>query len=424
MSLARMIYVTAWLAGWAAFFGWLVCEFLVLRGGGGRAWEAVVVASAVGAAIGSGVGGAAGLSEGTTRRAAVRAGYGLLGGFVGGLVGGLAGQLLYAAGLPRVVGWVLMGLGIGATDGLIQHSIRKARNGLIGGAVGGLFGGLLFDPISSALTAGTGMTSRATGFVIMGLSIGALIGVVQVMLRDAWVTVVDGFRTGRQLILTRPVTTLGRSELAHLPFLGTFGKPLEVEHARIERRADARFVLVDNNTADGTMVNREPVTGSVVLNDGDMIRIGANYIRFNEQVRRKEKSESRPTEPRPTAAQGRTGTARPAGHVRNADTQSGPRTGAGTRPDEDDRTGSAPASGRSASREARGPADTCAARGPEAASSGPARAHGGQARDGQTAQPGCVPVLPEHAGPPRPPRRAVLYDPRQDVLTPLNVRCT
>ena len=297
MSLARMIYVTALLAGWAAFFGWLVCEFLVLRAGEGKAWAVVAVAAAVGGAIGSGVGAAAGLSEGNWRRAAVRAGFGLLGGFVGGLLGGLAGQLLYSVGVPRAVGWTLMGLGIGATDGLIQRSALKARDGLIGGALGGLAGGLLFDPISSALAAGTGAASRATGFVLMGLLIGALIGVVQVILRDAWVTVVDGFRTGRQLILTRPVTVMGRSELAHLPFLGPFGAPLEVEHARIERRADGRFVLVDNNTPNGTAVNRQPITGSVVLNDGDVIRIGANYIRFNEQVRRKERSEPRPAAP-------------------------------------------------------------------------------------------------------------------------------
>lgn len=294
MSLARMIFITALLAGWAAFFGWLVAEFLVLRGGSGRAWEAVVVAAAVGAAIGAGVGGAAGLSEGNRKQAFVRAAFGLAGGCVGGLLGGLAGQLLYSAGLPRAVGWALMGLGIGATDGLMQRSLRKSRNGLIGGLLGGLVGGLLFDPISSALTAGTGMASRATGFVIMGLAIGALIGVVQVMLREAWVTVVDGFRTGRQLILTRAVTTMGNSELAHLPFLGSFGRPLEEEHAVIERRSDGRFVLVDNDTREGTRVNNEPVAGSVVLHDGDMIRLGSNYIRFNEQVKSRNDEEPRP----------------------------------------------------------------------------------------------------------------------------------
>jgi hypothetical protein len=295
MSLARMVYLSALLAGWAAFCGWLACEFLFLRGEG-AAWKAVAAASLVGSAIGAGVSGAAGLSEG--RRVLLRAGHGLLGGFAGGLAGGLAGQSLYGIGLPRALGWAIMGVGIGATDGLIQRSAIKLRNGLIGGAIGGLVGGLLFDLVSTLLDTGTGMASRAAAFVAVGLSTGVLVGLAQLVLRGAWLTVVDGFRTGRQLILTRPVTTLGQSELAHLPFLGPFGKPLEAEHARIERRADGRFVLIDNDTATGTRVNNRPVAGAVVLRDGDIIKLGPNYIRFNEAARRKEQDGPSPAVPR------------------------------------------------------------------------------------------------------------------------------
>lgn len=302
MSLARMMFLSTLLAGWAAFFGWLVSEFLVLRTLTGAWLQAVAAAAVVGAAIGAAVGAVAGLGEGNGQ-AATRAAFGFLGGMLGGLLGGLGGQLLYSMGLTRAAGWALMGLGIGATDGLLQSSARKTRNGLIGGALGGLVGGLLFGPIGNALSTATGMASRATGFVIMGLAIGAMIGIVQIILREAWVTVVDGFRTGRQLILSRPVTVMGRAEHISLPFLGNFGKPLEMEHARIVRQADGRFLLEDNNTKTGTRVNNQPVNGSIVLSDGDIIRIGSNYIRFNEQVRRSGKeANAKPVPAKPALA--------------------------------------------------------------------------------------------------------------------------
>jgi len=84
-----------------------------------------------------------------------------------------------------------MGAGIGATEGLYERSPRKTRNGLLGGSIGGLLGGMLFDRI---VQSGAQMSGRATALVGPGISIGVLIGLAHVVLKEAWLTVLDGYR--------------------------------------------------------------------------------------------------------------------------------------------------------------------------------------------------------------------------------------
>ena len=142
-----------------------------------------------------------------------------------------------------------MGAGIGVVEGLYERSPAKLRNGLIGGAVGGLVGGFLFDPILALIASNSGMSSRATAFVILGMCIGILIGLVKVVFKEAWLTVLDGYRPGRQLILSDAQTVLGRAEYAALPFMARGDYELEQVHARVIRQPDGRFALEDNQTA-------------------------------------------------------------------------------------------------------------------------------------------------------------------------------
>ena len=242
MSFLRLVYYSAITGGWAAFVGWLVAEFLVMGQAGAEAggWrvtlEVLLVAGIVGAAIGAGLNIVAGMNNVRWKTLPLRilAGcvVGGLGGALGGLLGnlffvglggaleGLLGNPFYVSMLSRALGFMILGVGVGCVDGLYGRSFRKLRNGVIGGAVGGLLGGILFDPLAAAMTSGTGMSSRATAFVILGICVGALIGTVNVILRDAWLTVLDGYRPGRQLILEPKGTTLGRADYLPLPFLG------------------------------------------------------------------------------------------------------------------------------------------------------------------------------------------------------------
>lgn len=284
MSLTRLVYYSAMIGGWMAFVGWLASELLFPGGRGGLGVFSVAITFAlVGAAIGAGLSVIAGMANAQWKQQIKRLVPCLVVGGVGGAIGGVIGDLLFSnLGVPRAFGWMIMGAGIGVSSGIFDRSAAKVRNGLIGGSIGGLVGGFLFDPIQAMVGSATGMASRATAFVILGMCIGVLISLVQVILKEAWLTVLDGYRPGRQLILGGGATLLGRAEFAHLPFLARGDADLEPEHARVLREGGA-YVLEDNHSRLGVSVNRVRVKDRVVLKDGDVISLASNAIRFSER---------------------------------------------------------------------------------------------------------------------------------------------
>ncbi|MGE3818843.1 MAG: FHA domain-containing protein [Isosphaeraceae bacterium] len=297
MSLKRLIYYSVVIGGWSAFVGWLLSEYF-LQGSEALSDRMKVAMSCalVGGSIGAGLNLVAGMVNARWRQQSRRVVIGLLTGGVGGGIGGFLGQVLFETfNLPRAIGWTVMGAAIGTVEGLYDRSRAKLRNGLLGGALGGLAGGLLFDPIFNAFASNSGMSSRATAFVILGTFIGLLIGLIKVVLKDAWLTVLDGYRPGRQLILAEGETLIGRAEYAALPFSGRGDDALELVHAKIVRQADGGYAVIDNQSKQGTSVNRVRISGPTPLKDGDVLTIGSNTIQFSEKTRREGQSQPTPT---------------------------------------------------------------------------------------------------------------------------------
>jgi hypothetical protein len=227
-------------------------------------------------------------------------------GTLGGLFGGLIGQAFYGAlGFSAflIFGWTLTGLLIGSSLGVfdilarllrgedLRGARRKVVNGLLGGTLGGLLGGVLFLVLK---TFWTGIfkdkpddrlwSPSAMGFVALGMCIGLLIGLAQVILKVAWVRVEAGFRPGRELILSKPEVTIGRAESCDI---GLFGDAaVERLHARILQRGGDYF-LADNGSPGGTFVNDRRVSELVPLRSGDVIRLGRNVLRFREARKQK-----------------------------------------------------------------------------------------------------------------------------------------
>lgn len=284
MSLRRLVYFSAVIGGWAALLAWLACEALFLRSQrlGGQT-STVLAGGLVGAALAGGLNLVTGMNNARWKWQLWRLLPAFAVGGASGAVGALIGMLTYGLGLPRAIGWAIMGLGIGVSQGVCERSWRKLRNGVIGGTLGGLAGGLLFEPIHALAPAGLNSFSRATAFVILGISTGTLAGFAQVALKEAWLTVLDGFRPGRQLILGEAVTVLGRGDHLSLPFLGYPGKDLESEHLRIVRRPDGVYQVEDNHSRLGTRLNGLLLDGPATLNDGDLIKLGTNIVRFNHR---------------------------------------------------------------------------------------------------------------------------------------------
>jgi FHA domain len=288
MSFLRLIYYSAMVGGWAGFLGWFLGEALLMQHGAQVEVSAIVVTTALcGAFIAAGLALLAETARGMLGRGLLRVVGGFGGGLVAGAVGSMFGNLIYSVLhfpiLPRALGFMVMGLAIGCVDGLFVLSWRRLRNGLIGGALGGFLGGLLFDPLLWIIR--SPMSSRAIALVTLGLFIGLLIGFAQVLLREAWLTVVQGFRPGRQLVLTDRQTTLGTSERASLIFIAYGARGVEPAHACIERQQDGTFWIKDNGTRTGTFVNNQFVAQPSPLHNGDVLQIGINTVRFNERLR-------------------------------------------------------------------------------------------------------------------------------------------
>src|SRR5262249_38111491 len=71
-------------------------------------------------------------------------------------------------------------------------------------------------------------------------------------------------------------------------------KGVEPLHLCVQRQDDGTYWLMDNGSRTGTFVNEVQVREAVLLKDGDVLRLGANKVRFNERVRQAGSRQSRP----------------------------------------------------------------------------------------------------------------------------------
>jgi hypothetical protein len=309
MSFRLFIYYCAVLGGCAAFVGWGLGR---VAAPGDPTGQNLIVQGLKGLFLGMLIALGLGLVDGlwnlSLRQAGpllIRAIMATVVGALGGLVGGVIGGFLYIKiDQPAVLifGWTLTGLLVGIALGIFdwlsqllrredrRGARRKLVNGVIGGVLGGVAGGALSLVLSGALTVIFQNKPRpelwvpsATGFVALGVCIGLAIGLAQVILREAWVRVEKGFRQGRQLILTKAETTIGRAESCDI---GLFGDgAVQRLHARIVLQGN-RYLLADAGTPDGTFLNGSRVNGPAALRSGDEIRIGNSVLSFRERARR------------------------------------------------------------------------------------------------------------------------------------------
>jgi hypothetical protein len=227
------------------------------------------------------------------------------GGAAGGLVGGFAGQLLYGL-VPHaaffILGWAITGFLIGASlvffDLLARYvqrrslrgGVRKTMQATLGGTVGGILGGFLSLRLKDAagglfpdVPVEDLWSPSALGFVVLGLCIGLMIGLAQVLFKESWIRFEAGRRRGREMILTRPQMTIGRAESCDI---GLFGDgAVEKLHARLDRLADG-YVLTDAGSGSGTFVNGQRIQAPTLLRSGDRIGVGDAVLRFEERQKR------------------------------------------------------------------------------------------------------------------------------------------
>jgi pSer/pThr/pTyr-binding forkhead associated (FHA) protein len=117
--------------------------------------------------------------------------------------------------------------------------------------------------------------------IVTGAAIGLFIGLVETLLKQAWIRVVQGRNEGREYVISKTRTTIGRDELSDI---GLFGDqnvmPL---HAVIDLAPSGRYLLRDSGNGAGTLVNGQKAP-EFTLRDGDLIMVASMKLEFHEKA--------------------------------------------------------------------------------------------------------------------------------------------
>ena len=187
---------------------------------------------------------------------------------------------LFARGL----GWSLLGVAIGGSEGIAARSLGKFSYGTIGGMMGGFIGGALYQ-IFSYFTNREGEPTyfwSALGLVILGACIGSLSALVQTVFQTANVKVMRGWQEGREYPLDKPACLIGRDEHADIALFRDM--KVEKKHCYI-KNIHGKFLLVNNGAPpEFTRVNDVPVADQRELADGDRIQLGSVILKFQTRA--------------------------------------------------------------------------------------------------------------------------------------------
>ena len=316
MSFRLFVYYCALGGAWSGFVGWFLGRILApsVPLGSTEFFPPVLRESVIGLFLGFAV--AVGLSflDATFNlslrqlgKVLVRVAAAMLIGVFGGLFGGFVGSAIYQLlqwDVVFLVSWTIVGLLVGISISVFQlivslvtqkdlsGSLKKFVKCVIGGTVGGFVGGLVALILQKLVGVAfpsldiKGLRSpTAFGFIAIGACIGLLVGLAQIILKEAWIKVEAGFRPGREMLLAKERTSIGRGEGSDIALFGDSG--VEKAHANIVLDA-GRYFLEDLQSPGGTFVNEQKVEGRAPLKAGDLIRLGKSVLRFNERAKRKD----------------------------------------------------------------------------------------------------------------------------------------
>jgi hypothetical protein len=254
--------------------------------------NALVGGALIGASIGYFVVSVEAIRDQALVRFARLASYGLLIAMVGGAVGMYVGDrinqfLVWLLGdffiltlFARGLGWSLLGIAIGASEGLAARSLGKFSYGAIGGLMGGFIGGVLYQIFYyiASLSNTTTYFWSAMGLVILGACIGSLSALVQTVFQPANVKVMRGWQEGREYPLDKVANLIGRDEHADIALFRDM--KIEKKHCYI-KQAHGKYYLVNNGAPpEFTRINDVPVTSQRELSDGDRIQLGNVILKF------------------------------------------------------------------------------------------------------------------------------------------------
>jgi hypothetical protein len=229
-----------------------------------------------------------GSGEGLTSRNGKKLGHGLASGAAVGVIGGVVGFLFgqgvlffildktsnyLAVPVARGIGWALLGLFVGAVDGIRVRSLRKTAIGALGGIIGGAVGGAAIELIR--LHFSELLMIRAVGFILFGLLVGIGYAVAERSFSFGILHVLNGPQRGREYSLSQSSFFVGTSSSNDISAEGYHD--IEPRHIRFYSKGKELYIK-DISGKAGTKVNEEPLRGERLLKYEDVIQVGSLKI--------------------------------------------------------------------------------------------------------------------------------------------------
>jgi hypothetical protein len=289
----RRIYIHTVLGAIGGLIGWALTiplAWLQL----GSTWGLFLKDALIGALVGLVVGAALGAYDGLfASRSTKRLLKGLLlGGLVGlggGMFGLILGEAIFLLGgggvWPRALGWALFGALVGSAQGVSQLSLAKIGYGILGGLLGGLIGGSTYERLSVLLQT---FVSRelglsvggAIGLTVLGVFIGGLVGLVEVVLRTAWLRCTRGILEGQTITLDprKREQVLGKADDCDIVIPGD--PDVLPHHAAILRKGDDYIVEPRDGPALVRGTREYAPVDSHTLEHKDRLQLGKTRFTF------------------------------------------------------------------------------------------------------------------------------------------------
>jgi Inner membrane component of T3SS, cytoplasmic domain len=293
MAVLSKMYFNAVFGALGGLLGWMLFGVLGEKVPWSDDLNAFLGGAVIGGSIGYFVVSVEAIRDQSLVRFARLASYGVLIAMVGGAIGmyigdrinqilvWLIGDYLLLTMIARGMGWSLLGIAIGGSEGIAARSLGKFSYGTIGGLLGGFIGGAFFQLLYGiARDAGGGTTyfGSALGLIILGACIGSLSALVQTVFQPANLKVLRGWQEGREYALDKTMSLIGRDEHADIALFRDMR--IEKKHCHV-KQVRGKYVLVNNGApAEFTRVNDEQVPDQRELHDGDRIQLGNVILKF------------------------------------------------------------------------------------------------------------------------------------------------
>lgn len=197
----------------------------------------------------------------------------------------VSGFTFFVVTAGRSAAWACIGAACGVGMNLVRSTRPQLRNSVIGGALGGALGGMFFDPILRFQTSSMftdGATSRMVGLLMVGLSIGVFVALVERLARDAWLRVRTGPLAGKSFILYKTPTVIGSAPRADIYLYKD--AEIDAEHAAVHR-VGTTYEVEDLGSRMGTEVTGNKIRRRRLVS-GDQVVIGSTILDFEERQKR------------------------------------------------------------------------------------------------------------------------------------------